>query len=169
MSFGLLLLRLIIGLGLAGHGAQKSFGWWGGSGWKGALAMAQNNGFRPAPVFAGLLVAGELLAGLGIAVGFLTPFACIGAVLTMAMAIRIAHWRWAFFAKGGGVENPLLYALSSLSLVFTGPGSWSLDHAIHLEYSTAVVVVVSAVLVVVTLGGWLFRQRNTATVPAASH
>ncbi len=169
MNFGLLLLRLIIGLGLAGHGAQKSFGWWSGSGWKGAVGMAQHNGFRPAPVFAALLVAGELLAGLGIAAGLLTPFAAVGAVLTMAMAIRIAHWKWAFFGKGGGMENPLLYGLSALSLVFTGPGTWSLDHAFHLSYPAAAVIGVSAVLIILTVGGWLFRQQNHSPAPASAH
>ncbi len=169
MNLGLLLLRLVIGLGLAGHGAQKSFGWWSGSGWKGAVGMAQRSGFRPAPIFAALLVAGELLAGLGIAAGFLTPFAAVGAALTMAMAIRIAHWKWAFFAKGGGVENPLLYASAALSLVFTGPGGLSLDHAFHLKYSTAAVAVASIVLVVLTLGGWLSRERKPAPAPASAH
>ncbi|HJP66949.1 MAG TPA: DoxX family membrane protein, partial [Actinomycetota bacterium] len=32
MDFGLLLIRVIIGLLLIGHGTQKLFGWFGGGG-----------------------------------------------------------------------------------------------------------------------------------------
>ena len=32
MEFGLLLLRVVLGLTLAAHGAQKLFGWFGGYG-----------------------------------------------------------------------------------------------------------------------------------------
>ncbi|HVO30932.1 MAG TPA: DoxX family membrane protein, partial [bacterium] len=32
MNIGLLLLRLLVGLTLASHGAQKLFGWFGGYG-----------------------------------------------------------------------------------------------------------------------------------------
>jgi putative oxidoreductase len=32
MSYGLLLLRVVVGLTLAGHGAQKVFGWFGSPG-----------------------------------------------------------------------------------------------------------------------------------------
>lgn len=33
MTIGLLLLRLVVGLVMAGHGMQKLFGWFGGNGW----------------------------------------------------------------------------------------------------------------------------------------
>lgn len=35
MDFGLLIIRLIIGITFMGHGAQKLFGWFGGYGLKG--------------------------------------------------------------------------------------------------------------------------------------
>lgn len=34
MDFGLLIIRLIIGITFMGHGAQKLFGWFGGYGLK---------------------------------------------------------------------------------------------------------------------------------------
>ncbi|MEA2608499.1 MAG: putative oxidoreductase, partial [Chloroflexota bacterium] len=39
-DLGLLILRGVVGLTLAGHGAQKAFGWWSGpglEGWRGAV------------------------------------------------------------------------------------------------------------------------------------
>lgn len=35
MSYGLLLLRIVVGAALFGHGAQKLFGWFGGHGPRG--------------------------------------------------------------------------------------------------------------------------------------
>lgn len=38
MDFGLLIIRLIIGITFMGHGAQKLFGWFGGYGLKEQVA-----------------------------------------------------------------------------------------------------------------------------------
>lgn len=63
-----------MGLILAGHGAQKLFGFFGGRGLditgKGFEAL----GYRPGTFFAGLAGASEVLGGLGLAVGLLTPW-----------------------------------------------------------------------------------------------
>ena len=64
MSIGTLILRLVLGLPLAAHGAQKLFGWFGGPGLdKTALGMEKLGflpGFRSA-VLAGLA---EVVGGL---------------------------------------------------------------------------------------------------------
>jgi putative oxidoreductase len=57
MAYGLLLLRVIAGLTIAAHGAQKLFGWFGGGGLKGTAESFDSLGFRPAALMA-------LLAGL---------------------------------------------------------------------------------------------------------
>jgi len=45
MNATLLILRMV-GLGLAAHGAQKLFGWFGGGGISGTGAFFQSIGFR---------------------------------------------------------------------------------------------------------------------------
>ena len=47
MNTGLLILRVVLGLLLAGHGAQKLFGWMGGPGLAGTARMFESIGFRP--------------------------------------------------------------------------------------------------------------------------
>jgi putative oxidoreductase len=45
---GLLLLRVLIGLLLAAHGAQKLFGWFSGHGLRGTADFLESLGWRPA-------------------------------------------------------------------------------------------------------------------------
>ena len=47
MSIALLIVRLILGLGLAAHGTQKLFGWFGGHGLDATGGFFENLGFRP--------------------------------------------------------------------------------------------------------------------------
>jgi putative oxidoreductase len=44
---GLLILRLTVGGLVAGHGAQKLFGWFEGAGIKGTSGWLESLGFRP--------------------------------------------------------------------------------------------------------------------------
>jgi putative oxidoreductase len=47
-SIGLLLARLFLGLGVAAHGAQKLFGWFGGYGIKGTGGFFEGTlGLKP--------------------------------------------------------------------------------------------------------------------------
>src|SRR5258708_6062799 len=78
LSLGLLLLRLVAGLTLAVHGAQR-FGWFGGSGFTKAAQGMQKLGFNPGWFWTSLTILGELGGGLSLAFGFLTPLGAAGA------------------------------------------------------------------------------------------
>ena len=73
MGGGLLLLRLVVGALLAGHGAQKLFGWFGGPGLDGTSRMFGSLGRRPARGFALLGGLIEFAGGLLFAAGLVTP------------------------------------------------------------------------------------------------
>jgi putative oxidoreductase len=52
MDAGLFVGRVVLGLLMAGHGAQKLFGWFGGYGLNGTGGFLESLGFRPGRVFA---------------------------------------------------------------------------------------------------------------------
>ena len=51
VSIGLLLVRVVFGLVMAAHGAQKLLGWFGGYGIKATGGMFESIGFRPGAAF----------------------------------------------------------------------------------------------------------------------
>ncbi|WP_327688204.1 DoxX family protein [Streptomyces tubercidicus] len=125
---GLLLLRLTVGLILAGHGAQKLFGLFGGRGLDATAQGFEALGYRPGSFFAGLAGASELLGGLGLAVGLLTPLAAAALIGVMinAMALAAPKGLW---AETGGMEYPLTVAVVALTVAATGPGRFALDRS----------------------------------------
>jgi putative oxidoreductase len=120
---GLLVLRVALGLLMAGHGAQKLFGWFGGRGLDGTTAGFDGMGYSPARMFAAIAGATEFGAGLLLALGLLTPLACAGFIGVMVNAMAV-HWADGLY---GGYELPLLYVFGALGVAFTGPGRYALD------------------------------------------
>jgi putative oxidoreductase len=129
MSSGLLLLRLVLGLTMAGHGAQKLFGWWGGPGLRGIHGWLASFRMRGGWVPVGMLVAAEFGGGIALALGLLTPLAALAIVAAMMVAIATVHWPKGFWAGNGGFEFNLLIIAGATALAATGPGRFSLDHA----------------------------------------
>jgi putative oxidoreductase len=134
MDVGLLMLHGAIGLIMAGHGAQKLFAWFGGQGVQATTGFVAKLGWRPARAFAVLLGAAELLGGLALAVGFATPLAAAAIIAVLANAAWVVHRRNGLW-NAGGYEYPLALIASAVSLAFTGPGRYSLDHLIGWNLS----------------------------------
>src|SRR6266849_9642196 len=78
LSLGLLILRLVVGLTIAAHGAQKLFGWFGGPGFTKTAQGMQKQGFNPTWFWTSLVILGEFGGGLSVAFGFLTPLGAAG-------------------------------------------------------------------------------------------
>src|SRR5947207_12242247 len=102
---GLLIARLILGLLMAGHGAQKLFGWVGGYGIAGTGGFMESLGFRPGRLFAIAASVSEAISGLLMALGFLGPVGPAIMLSVMIVAAVSVHWH-GVFATSNGVEVP---------------------------------------------------------------
>jgi putative oxidoreductase len=130
MSYGLLLLRLVVGLAFIGHGTQKLLGWFGGHGPKGTGGFFTSQGYRAGvlmAVSAGLCEAG---GGALLALGLGTPLAAALLATVMINAIASVTFRKGFM---WGSELELLYLTVAVSIAAIGPGRLSLDRAIGWE------------------------------------
>lgn len=132
MDYGLLLLRVVVGLTMFAHGSQKLFGWFGGSGLGGTRGWLASMGFRP-PGLLALMVALAESSGLILALGLLTPLGSLGIASAMFVAIVTVHLSKGFFVGNGGYEYNLVLATSAIAVAATGPGRFSVDRAFHAD------------------------------------
>jgi putative oxidoreductase len=126
-DLGLLAVRLAAGLMLAGHGAQKLFGWWGGPSFDFVVKGLGQQGYTPARFFAYLLGTSELLGGLLLAVGLLTPLGSAAIIGVTFSAVVNVHWDKGVWTQNGGFELALLYGIAAVTIASTGPGRLSFD------------------------------------------
>jgi len=127
VSFGLLVLRVVVGLIMAAHGAQKLLGWFGGYGLRGTGEFFVQLGFQPGPAFAAAASISEIISGLLVTVGFLGPIGPALMISVMIVAAMTVHWEHGLFAANNGIELPLLYGAAAFALALTGFGQYSLD------------------------------------------
>lgn len=132
MDLGLLIARVVFGLLMAAHGAQKAFGWFGGYGLAGTGGYFESIGFRPGRFFAATAAATEISAGLLVAMGLLGPLGPALIISVMLVAAASVHWQHGLFAQNNGIEVPLLYAVAAFSLALTGFGTYSVDATLGL-------------------------------------
>ncbi len=123
-AVGLLILRLVFGLGMVLHGSQKigtPFTW-----------MNAFAGESAPPGFLQAMAAvAEFFGGLAMIFGLLTPIAALGVACVMLAGIGMAHLPAGhpFIAAPGqpSYESAAGYLAVALLLIVTGPGALSLD------------------------------------------
>lgn len=126
-DLGLLMMRVVTGGLLAGHGAQKLFGWYGGPGVEGTTGMMEQMGMRPGRFWAHMAGGAEFFGGLFSALGFMHPLGPILTLGPMGVAIRKVHWGKPIWVTSGGAELPVINVAAATTLLVAGPGIFSLD------------------------------------------
>ena len=128
-----LILQVVLGGLLAGHGAQKLFGSFSGPGLKGTSGFMEMLGLKPGRPWAWLAGLSEFAGGVLTLLGFLNPIGPIGVIGSMAMATITAHGGKPIWVIEGGAELPVTNIAAATALVMNGPGKWSLDRALGIR------------------------------------
>jgi putative oxidoreductase len=168
LSTGLLIARLVIGVPMIAHGAQKLLGWFGGYGLAGTSGFFEAMGFRPGRLFVAAASLAEITGGSLVTVGLLGPVGPALMISVMLVASLTAHAGKGFFASNNGFEPPFLYGGGALALAFTGYGRFSLDALLGLEGLAKPEVAMAAVTVGILGGLAMLALRKPATQPAAA-
>lgn len=169
LALPLLIVRLILGLGFAAHGAQKLFGWFGGYGVAGTGGFLESIGFKPGRLFATAAGLAEFAGGLLLAIGLGGPIGPALIIAAMLVAIVTVHFRNGFFATNNGIELPLLYLLFATAYAFAGYGALSIDSALGIA-SVWTPALIWTLVVLGFVGGFanLAARRSQAPVAPAS-
>ena len=167
VAVAVLILRVVAGLTVASHGAQKLFGWFGGPGmttWEQGL---QKQGFKPARLWAYMTILGELGGGLSLAFGLLTPLGAAGVFGAMLMAIIMVHWKNGFFNSKRGIEFPLALLSIATAIGIAGSGPLSLDQLFGIMLPYPWLFVALAILAILAdIAGLAIKRANAAPAPA---
>lgn len=120
-SWGMVPLRVVVGVVFVVHGAQKLFVFAGTAGFMGSIGI-------PASMLAAVIVTlVEFLGGIALVLGLFTRWAALLLAIDMLVAIFVVHVSKGFFTSAGGAEFPMTLLGANLTLVLAGAGPVSID------------------------------------------
>ncbi len=132
-SFAPLIIRVLLGIVVFPHGAQKLLGWFGGYGFSGTMDYFTN--IVGLPWIIGFLVIFlESIGALALIIGAATKVLAIAFLFLGLGIVFTSHIEHGFFMnwfgnqQGEGYEYFLLWIGMAISLVISGAGIYSIDH-----------------------------------------
>lgn len=124
-AWGILVLRVIVGLVFLMHGGQKLFVY----GFGGVAGSMANMGI-PLPGLAAFVVTTvEFLGGAALMAGLFTRWAAALLTINMVVAVLAVHSKNGFFLPAG-YEYALVLLAANLSLLLTGPGAVAVENSL---------------------------------------
>ncbi|GAA4658093.1 DoxX family protein [Amycolatopsis dongchuanensis] len=128
LSFGLLVLRLVLGGTLGAHGLQKVFGLFGGPGISEFSRILGDQGYTSQTTLLSWLGGvTEIVGGALLVLGLFTPAAAAALLAVTANAVYLQYREGFFLGDGSGFEYHLVLAGIAFALLFTGPGGILVD------------------------------------------
>lgn len=128
LDFGLLVLRLMLGVAMGAHGLQKMFGLFDGPGIGGFADQLESFGYTGQTLLLSWLTAlAEVGGGVLLILGLFTP---LGAAAVLAVLVNTVYVKWGggfFQGSGEGYEYELTLGVLALALLFTGSGRLGVD------------------------------------------
>ena len=130
------ILRIVLGVILFPHGAQKLLGWFGGYGFNGTMGFLTGAAGLPW-IIAFLVIAIEFFGAIALILGFGTRIVAVGIIALFAGIVFTSHLQNGFFMNwagnqtGEGYEYHLLIIGMALALLVNGAGKWSVDYALQ--------------------------------------
>jgi putative oxidoreductase len=161
----LLVSRIVLGGGMAAHGAQKAFGAFEGPGRQGAAAYLESLGFSPGDRYASAASWTELGSGTLIALGLGGPLGPAALISTMVVAQASVHVKNGFFAQKNGIELGTIYSAGALALASAGFGRFSIDEVLGWQKRRAPWFTALAIAGGIA-AGCLILTRRTPPEPA---
>ncbi len=121
---GLLGLRVVLGVIMAGHGYRKFFA----GGMPHHFDLVRHIGL---PGWLAYVSAGaEFFGGLLLVMGLFTRLAALAVFIDMLVAVLKVHWSNGLMGPNGS-EFPLSLMAMAFALIFLGAGAISLDHVLR--------------------------------------
>jgi putative oxidoreductase len=127
--------RLVLGLVMFPHGAQKLLGWFGGYGFSGTMGFFTEKMGMPSALAAAVILI-EFFGSLALVFGALGRLGALGITAIMIGAIATVHAHFGFFmnwygtAPGEGFEYHLLALALAAVVLVRGSGALSVDRAL---------------------------------------
>jgi putative oxidoreductase len=166
MDLALLILRVVVGLYVAAHGAQKLFGWFRGPGIKGAEGfLGPMLGFRPASLWAYALSLAEFGGGLLMVVGLFNPVGPIAIMAGQITATYVVHWAKGPWGSEGGYEQTLTNIAVAAAVALAGAGRFSLDRLFGISlpvWFSVTFAVIALVAILVAMGTRKVAARSAS-------
>ncbi|HWD30128.1 MAG TPA: DoxX family protein [Pseudomonas sp.] len=129
-SWGLSVIRIIVGVIFMAHGAQKLFGLFGGGGLAGTAQFMESLGLAPGLLMALLSGGAEFFGGLALVIGLLVRPAAVALTITLIVAIFSVHISNGLFMANNGYEFALALMAGTVAVLIEGAGKASLDRLI---------------------------------------
>ena len=130
------IIRIVLGVILFPHGAQKMLGWFGGYGFDGTMGFLTGTAGLPW-IMAFLVIAIEFFGAIALIVGFATRIVAVGIISLFAGIVFTSHLQngffmnWAGNQQGEGYEYHLLIIGMAIALLVSGGGKWSIDYVLQ--------------------------------------